>query len=142
MSDVVHVINSLHFAVSRQNNWDCAVLWSSPENCIDQWQDPDFSNQLIARFRMQIEQIRIQGDVVLVLSLHDGTSGKLGKMIEYSLEQVLFPEVSKSSLQLTCAFVFDSYAHTINQAPLKNMVLWCPSVLSPSDFSNDPCNLQ
>ncbi|HEX8819581.1 MAG TPA: hypothetical protein VF794_06620 [Archangium sp.] len=112
------------------------LLAGAPEICIDNWRTTDFAAELAARFRARIDEVRAQGqDMVLTLALHhDEPSGKLADVIEQALEQTLTYERDKSSPRVSGAFVFDSFAHTLGRAPLKSLVLWCPANLDVDDL--------
>jgi hypothetical protein len=107
-------------------------LEGSPEICIDDWRTPAFADRLATRFRARIDEVRAQGsDMVLSVALHhDDTSGQLVRVIETALEQILPFERDKSSPRVSGAFVFDSFGHAVARAPLKHLVLWCPSSLA------------
>ncbi|MBN1205365.1 MAG: hypothetical protein JXB05_10620 [Myxococcaceae bacterium] len=107
------------------------LLEGSPEICIDNWRDPGFADQLAARFRARIDEVRAEGrDMVLSVALHhDDASGQLAGLIEGALEQLLPFERDKSSPRVSGAFVFDSFGHTVVRSPLKHLVLWCPAAL-------------
>lgn len=107
------------------------LLEGSPEICIDNWRDPGFADQLAARFRARIDEVRAQGrDMVLSVALHhDDTSGQLAGVIETALLRVLPLERDKSSPRVSGAFVFDSFSRELVRSTLKHLVLWCPAGL-------------
>lgn len=119
-------ISEPHHAMQVQR----LLLDGSPEICIDNWRDPGFANQLAARFRTRIDEVRAQGrDMVLSIALHhDDTTGQLAGVIETVLLQVLPSERDKSSPRVSGAFVFDSFGYTLVRSQLKHLVLWCPAV--------------
>jgi hypothetical protein len=105
------------------------LLEGSPEICIDNWRDPGFADQLAARFRARIDEVRAQGrDMVLSVALHhDDASGQLAGLIETALLQILPLERDKSSPRVSGAFVFDSFGYALARSSLKHLVLWCPA---------------
>jgi hypothetical protein len=112
------------------------LLTGAPEICIDNWRDPGFAADLVTRFRARIDEVRAQGnDMVLTIALHhDDTSGKLADAVENALEQVLPFESAKSSPRLSGAFIFDSFSHTLVRPALRRLVLWCPANLDLEDL--------
>ena len=105
------------------------LLEGSPEICIDNWRDPGFADLLTSRFRARIDEVRAQGnDMVLSVSLHhDDPSGQLAGVLEDALEQILPFERDKSSPRVSGAFVFDSFGYAVVRPALRHLVLWCPA---------------
>lgn len=106
-------------------------LTGEPELCLDDFQAVGFADRLASSFKQRIDMVRAGGkDMILVLAVHhDDTTGRLGRVIEAALEQVLPPERDKSSPRVSGAFLLDSSAYRVTSGTLKTLVLWCPSRL-------------
>jgi hypothetical protein len=107
------------------------LLAGEPEVCLDDFQAPGFADRLASTFKQRIDATRAAGkDMILVLAVHhDDTTGRLGRVVEAALEQVLVPERDKSSPRVSGAFLLDSSAYRLTLNTLKTLVLWCPSRL-------------
>lgn len=129
-------ISDAHLAMQVQR----LQLEGAPEVCIDDWASPGFADQLAARFRARVDQVRIEGrDMVLVLALHhDDLTGQLAGVVEQALQQTLPAEGDKSSPRVVGAFVFDSFAHALALPDLKRLALWCPANLPGDDLDKIP----
>lgn len=130
------VISDAHRSMQVQR----LQLQGAPEICIDDWADPSFPDQLAAKLRSRIDQVRTEGhDMVLMIGLHhDDTSGALADAVEQGLEKVLPFERDKSSPRVSGAFVFDTFSHSISQAELRRLVLWCPANSVGTDLDQIP----
>lgn len=107
------------------------LIQGEPEICLDDFDSERFSERVASTIKTRIDSVRLSGqDMVLVLVVHhDDTTGKIGKIVESALEQVLIPERDKSSPRVSGAFLFDSSAYRVTSNALKSVVLWCPSRL-------------
>ncbi len=121
----VRTISEPHRAIQVQR----LLIEGSPEICIDNWRDPGFADLLATRFRARIDEVRAQGqDMVLSVALHhDDTSGQLAGVLETALLRILPLERDKSSPRVSGAFVFDSFSHELVRSTLRHLVLWCPA---------------
>jgi hypothetical protein len=124
-------------------------LTTFTEICIDDLGDPSLPSAIETSIRDQIEQVRPAGnDMALTLALHhDDQTGAVTSMVEQALADILPSESAKSSPRVTGAFVFDSYAHTINDPTVAQLTLWCPAPGDPqlkniSDASQRSCALE
>lgn len=109
------------------------VLAGMPTFCLDDFKAPGFATSLASTLKKAVEGARMQGrDVVLNLAVHhDDTTGQLTTMLTDVLASLVIPERDKATPRLVGASVFDSYARTIKQANIQNLILWCPARLGP-----------
>jgi hypothetical protein len=139
-------INESHRKMQTQR----LLLEAAPEVCLDDWQNPTFTDTLVGTLRAAIDAERVKGnDMVLSVVLnHDDTTGELQGDVETALEQVLTPEQAKTSPRVSGAFLFDSFGYTLTHMALKRLVLWCPASTSitdldkTSDASHQACAVQ
>ncbi|HEX5751630.1 MAG TPA: hypothetical protein VFZ09_35740 [Archangium sp.] len=136
LSPCRRTISAPHYKMQEQR----LFLEDAPELCIDDWNVRGFADELAARLRTRIDEVRMQGrDMVLVLGLHhDDTTGRLGSVLEEALQKVLPFERDKSSPRVTGAFVYDSLARTVGRPELRRLVLWCPPNFSFDDLDDVP----
>lgn len=108
--------------------------------CTDDWQRPEFVDDLVRAFRETIEAQRVYGDdMVLVIAIHQDDAAVSAK-VEEALAAVVLPERHKSSPRVAGAFVLDSTSRGLGLAELEPVTLWCPSTLSdPSSGVAAPC---
>lgn len=116
------------------------LLESEPEICLDGWNDPGFADQLASQFKSRIDQVRAQGnDMVLLFSVHhDDASGQLASVIEAALMKFMPSERDKSSPRVSGVFVFDTFSHSISTPELRRLVLWCPANALGDDLTAIP----
>lgn len=121
-----------HFAMQKQRT----LLENAPQICIDGFASPTFADELASRFRTGIEAARLSGhDMVLGLVLqHADTTGVFTTKVEQALAMVLPFERDKTSPRVSGAFIFDSLGHTIKQAEVARLALWCPANTNITDL--------
>ncbi len=127
-------ISEEHRAMQRQR----LRLDASEVLCIDDWQTQGFADQLAADLQAAVDDVRPEGnDMVLTLALHhDDPSGGVAFVVEEALEQVLSFEAGQSSPRVSGAFLFDSYAHSIEIDALSSLALWCPALGGGDDLDD------
>jgi hypothetical protein len=127
-------ISPPHLAMQQQR-----LLADDPEViCIDDVRT--VTVELAGRLRARFEAERPKGaDMVAVVILHqDDTRGAVATAIEAAFDQVLPLENDRTTPRGVGAFVFDSQAHTIRTARLRQLVLWCPARVPNSDLDTIP----
>ena len=109
----------------------------TPTTCIDDWDDPDFVESLVADFSAAIEATRPAGnDMVLVVGLHRNADGP-ELALQEALAEVVPDERHRSTPRLAGAFVFDTDVGVLSLDELHPVVLWCPASL-PGGGVGDP----
>ncbi len=121
-------ISDTHLAMQRQR----LLLSGEQVVCLDNWQDPGFATSLATTFRTAVDLARTSGnDLVLTIALHhDDTSGLLVQAVAEALATTLTPERDKASPRAVGAFVFDSFGQKITRNDVRQLVLWCPSLIA------------
>ncbi len=118
-------ISSKHLAMQRQRLFMDGL---SPI-CIDNWMNGSFAEELLTRLREKIEQVRAEGDdMVLLIALHHDTPA-LRRLVEEVLSETLATERDRSTPRVAGAFLLDSFSHRIADARLGLTTIWCPTTL-------------
>ena len=125
-------ISSGHESMQRQR----LLLGDLDPICIDDWTADALADELVARFRDDIERVRAEGDdMVLVIGVHHDTP-TIGAAIEAALATALDTEQYRSTPRVAGAFVLDSYGYTIADASVAGVTMWCPANIP--DIEEDP----
>ncbi len=123
------VISEEHDEMQRQR----ILYGDGPARCTDDWENPNFVDQLVFDFRSAIEGARPDGDdMIIVVGLHRDQR-EVADLLEEALAQVLPPERARSTPRVVGAFVFDSDIRDVKDAQLSKLVLWCPARLVDDD---------
>lgn len=118
-------LSKSHLTMQRQR----LLLDDIEALCVDDWQQRPFADELVARFRRDIERVRASGsDMVLSIALHHDTPG-LRPVVEEALQRTMEGERTRATPRVAGAFVLDSYSYAIEQADVSATTLWCPSDL-------------
>ncbi|MGK0361788.1 MAG: hypothetical protein ACI9U2_004106, partial [Bradymonadia bacterium] len=118
-------ISDVHLGMQRQR-----VLGSDVEDiCLDGWMDGGLADMLEARFRDDVDRVRAEGsDMVISLALHHDDRAIAG-VIEDVLARTLDSEQDRNTPRLAGAFVFDSYARTVQDPLVSATTVWCPALV-------------
>lgn len=128
------VIDEDHEEMQRQR----LLLQDEPVFCADDWQDPDWVDELVVAMTDAVEAARPAGnDLVLVVGLHRDERG-LALAVEQALAEIVPEERHRASPRIAGAWVFDSEIHTLTVPELEPVTLWCPAGFS-EDASGRSC---
>lgn len=101
--------------------------------CIDEWDRPEFVDELAVLFRDAVDRMRARGnDMVLVIGLNREDDAVADKL-EQALARVVPVERNRGSPRLVGAFVFDSEIRNITDDTLRRLILWCPAQVVEED---------
>ena len=118
-------ISGPHLGMQRQR-----VLAGDAEAiCLDDWMDGGLADMLETRFRDDVDRIRAEGsDMVIALALHHDDRA-IAAVIEDVLARTLDSEQNRNTPRLAGAFVFDSYARTVQDPLVSATTVWCPALI-------------
>ena len=120
-------ISSTHLGMQRQRT----LAGDVQAICLDDWTGPGMdgglTDMLETRFRDDVDRVRAEGnDMVIALALHHDERAIRG-VIEAALARTLDSEQDRNTPRLAGAFVFDSYAHAIDDPLVTATTVWCPA---------------